>query len=123
MQDAFKARLRHEILISYHQILRRARRRVKGIRMEHFWAIEILGPYPDGLRLAEVKAMDEISRQNCWVRLGRAIEAGFVMKGGRGYMLNDAGREVYATLTEESNGRAEEMVNMVMNEVRSRLNG
>lgn len=123
MQDAFKARFRHEIIISYHQILRRARRRLKGIRIQHFWAVEILGPYPDGLKLTEIQAMDEVSKQCCWIRMKTAIEAGYVMKGGRGYVLTDLGREVFSTVTEESDGRAEEVVNLVMAEIRGRLNG
>src|SRR5574343_109872 len=101
MAIAIRNDLRRQIVAGHYAILKRTRKRIKGLRLGCLWSIELLGCNPDGCTMTELARFEGIAGSSVMNRLRPAICYGFVCKEGVRYKLTDKGREAFAILEEE----------------------
>lgn len=121
MRNTIRDDLRRKIIVGYTAVLKRARRRIKGIRLGHLWVIDILGCNPDGCRLTDLAKAGGIQANSVLIKIKGAMYYGYIAKEGRLYKLTDKGREAFRILDEEFAPELEAIIKGLMEEVRRRI--
>lgn len=118
MISTVKQDLRRQIVFGYYDILRRTRKRIKGIKLGHLWTVEVLGCNPDGCTVSDLAKSEGIAPSSVCDRLKYAICCGLAYKDGRHYKLTDKGRDAFRILEEEFSAELEKIVSGILAEVR-----
>lgn len=112
--------LRRQMVLGYYGVLRRTRKRIKGLKLVHLWSVEILGCNPSGVSVSDMARAEGLAKSSIIGKLRPAMCAGFVCKDGTLYKLTDKGREAFAILEEEFSAELEKIVEGILSEVRRR---
>ena len=126
MTEAKRATIRALLMVSYSEILIQARRGVKGLRTAHLFSIQLLGEYPEGLRLMEICKLSGKAKGNISERLKRCQRAGFIYshkinQSNVRWKLTEQGQQVYNTIVKESDKAIKEITVLLAAEVRKKL--
>ena len=95
------ATIRTLLIVAYTDILTKARKSAKGLRLHHLFSIQLLGDYPDGLGVTDAGRLADRSPQDVYNKFMRMIKAGFVYRSNKKYYLTHTGRAVYDTICKE----------------------
>lgn len=106
--------------VEYINTLRRVRKRVKGMQLSSIQAIDLLGEYPNGIRVCEI-FKDAYEQQLLRAMFARERKRGYVTKVGPLYSLTDKGQTAYQALYNETKVLRNNIINTVTKDVQKRL--
>lgn len=120
MLQGKQATIRGLLFNNYTDILVKARKSVKGLRMQYITTCMIVGDI-SGCRCIEFSSNTGKTLHNSYQILLRAIKAGYVYKDAKRYYLTDKGATVYATICAEFDASMNEIIKVLVEEARSRI--
>lgn len=121
MIQAKRATIRGLLVNNYTDILIKARKGCKGLRMQYISSLMIVGEYSEGLRCVDFSALTGKSLHNGYQVLLRGIKAGYIRKENKKYYLTDKGANVYATICREFDVSLKKIVEILAAEVRNKI--
>lgn len=121
MNKAQTTTIRTLLITNYTDILIKARKAQKGLRMQYISTIMLVGEYSDGLRCIEAAMITGKTIHNTYQKLFRACRAGYVRKENKRYYLTDTGMRVYSSVCVEFDTAMNEILKVLIEEARSRL--
>ena len=121
MTERKRATIRAFLIAGQADILTKARKGVKGLRMPHLFPLMLVGEYPEGIGATQAGVLSGKSPHNIYQRFSRVIDAGFIRKENKLYYLTDTGQQVYNTIVRESDKAIKEITVLLAAEVRKKL--
>lgn len=121
MKEAIRTTLRNKLVVEYSEILIKARRGHKGLRMAYLYSIQLLGSHPEGLKLCDICRITGKVKGNIHKRLVRCMSAGFIHKDNMRYYLTDSGLKVYSTICREFDSSMNEIIEVLVSEARKKM--
>jgi len=121
MDKRKQATIRALFVNGYTDSLRRVRKSQKGLKQPYIKPVVIIGEYPEGITCIDAAEVCKTSRSAMYQLLFRAIKGGFIYKSNKRYYLTDSGKCVYNSICKEFDRSMNEILNVLMDEVRRRM--
>lgn len=120
MIERHRATIRTLLMVSHGEVLMAARKGVNGLRLQHLFAIMLVGDN-QGIRLAQAVTITRRTKDIIYKRLLKGIERGHIRKENKLYYLTEQGQQVYNTIVKESDKAIKEITVLLAAEVRKKL--